>query len=75
MRLSRSRPWIHDVERGTLTPFSRRDANTVAFVWSRDGEELFYNVETPVYDVYRRRAGGAGGDEALSAGRIAPLHP
>jgi serine/threonine-protein kinase len=58
--------WVYDVERGLFTPISRRDANAVAHTWSRDGRELFYNVETPAYDVFRRAADGASPERLVS---------
>ena len=58
--------WVYDVARGILTPISRLDANAVAHVWSRDGRELFYNVETPAYDVFRRAADGASPERLVS---------
>ena len=59
--------WIYDIGRGILTPFSGHDANTVAVLWSPDGRELFYNVEMPVYDVFRRAANGASAERLVSA--------
>jgi serine/threonine-protein kinase len=59
--------WVYDVPHGVLTPLSRRDANAVAHAWSRDGRELFYNVEMPAYDVFRRAADGASPERLVSA--------
>jgi serine/threonine-protein kinase len=59
--------WIYEIERGILTPFSRHEADISSLVWSPDGRELFYDVETPVYDVFRRSSDAAGPERLLSA--------
>ena len=59
--------WVYEMARGVLTPLTRREANARALAWSPDGRELFYNVETPTYDVYRRASDAATAERLVSA--------
>jgi eukaryotic-like serine/threonine-protein kinase len=60
---------VYDLSRNILTPISRREATTRAATWSHDSRTLYYAVENPVFDIFRRSA-DAGEPEAqvLSSG-------
>lgn len=60
---------VYDVARGTLTTISRREATTQSPVWTPNGDALFYAVEEPVYQVYRRASDAAEPEARVLASR------
>ena len=60
--------WVLEIASGILTPISRREATTGSPVWAPDGRELFYQVETPVYDLFRRASDASGPERLLATG-------
>jgi len=61
--------FVYEIARGLLTRISPPDADAPAAAWGRDGRDLFYNVETPVYDVFRRSSDASGAAQRISLGR------
>ena len=57
--------WVHDPARETFTAISRRDAETLAGVWSPDGKTLYYGVEDPTYQLYARASDASAPERTL----------
>ncbi|MDB4889350.1 MAG: protein kinase [Gemmatimonadetes bacterium] len=62
--------WVYDPARETFTVVSQREARTLPAVWSHDGRTLYYGVETPTYDVYKRAADASSAESVVNA--VAP---
>jgi Tol biopolymer transport system component len=59
---------VLDLVRGTRTPLSMGGGAEFQPVWSRDGAWIVFSGETPVFDLFRRRADGSSPAEVLLEG-------
>jgi eukaryotic-like serine/threonine-protein kinase len=58
---------VLDLVRGTRTPLTVGGGAEFQPIWSRDGAWVVFAGETPVFDLFRRRADGSGPAEILLA--------
>jgi Tol biopolymer transport system component len=59
--------WVYDPARETFTVVSQREARTLPAAWSHDGRTLYYGVETPTYDIYKRAADASSAESIVNA--------
>ena len=58
--------WVHDLNRGTETRFTRDLSSNVAPFWSPKGDRIvFSSNRTGVYNLYQKATSGSGLDELL----------
>jgi dipeptidyl aminopeptidase/acylaminoacyl peptidase len=57
--------WVLDLARGARSPLTVGGGVDFQPIWSPDGEWIIYSSETPVFDLFRRRADGSAPPESL----------
>jgi serine/threonine-protein kinase len=60
--------WIYDLDRGVMQKLTNHQSSTLGAEWSPDGQQLFYPVETPVYNLFRSPADGSTPEEPVFVG-------
>ena len=61
--------WAFEIQRGTITRLTSHEASSVGPAWARDGLTVYYSLETPVFEVFRRAADAATPEELVLESR------
>jgi len=57
--------WVLDLARGARSPLTVGGGADFQPIWTPDGDWIIYASETPVFDLFRRRADGSAPPESL----------
>jgi len=60
--------WVLDATRGTRTRVTSEPGSDFGAVWTRDGRDLVYMSERPLFEIYRRAADGSRAAAQLLGG-------
>ena len=57
--------WILDLVRGSLSRLTHGPGSNFNPIWARDGRDVLYTSERPIFDIYRKSADGSGAEAAV----------